>query len=243
MRCRMWRSLVANGAKSTSLISNTWHLFKTNNTPSRKVCGSIVTEWRWLETGLVRPRTDHGSFWIRVFSVLGACPEPTTKALSNEGEKTGLSKPENALVTWVAITGEVNVATGRDEPVMANTEGNVKTTAGNLNVPDKASGEFATSIAWPELTLAISGRKLDIEAAFSQTAEMIAGNEFSSAWSIATAVLLEIDLADIEEATITTTGAADKLEPADKLLKVESGWDMLKAKSHNSQNEEGPLTT
>lgn len=77
---------------------------------------------------------------------------------------------------------------------MASTEGNVKMTAGNLNVPDKASGELATSIAWPELTLAISGRKLDIEAVFSQTAEMMAGNEFSSAWSMATAVLLQIDL-------------------------------------------------
>ena len=125
---------------------------------------------------------------------MGACPEPTMKALSNEGEKTGRSKPEKTVVTWVAITGEVNVATGRDERVMANTEGNVKTTAGNLNVPDKASLELATSIAWPELTLAISGRKLDIEAVLSQTAEMMAGNKFSSAWSMATAVLLQIDL-------------------------------------------------
>jgi len=53
---------------------------------------------------------------------------------------------------------------------------------------------------------------------------------------------------DIEEATITTTGAADNDganddKAADKLLKVESGWDMLKKKSHDSQNEEGPLTT
>ena len=91
---------------------------------------------------------------------MGACPESTMKSLSNEGEKTGLSKPEKAAVTRVAITGEVNVATGRDEGVMASTEGNVRMTAGNLNVPDKASGELATSIAWPELTLAISGRKL-----------------------------------------------------------------------------------
>ena len=100
----------------------------------------------------------------------------------------GLSKPENALVTWVAITGELNVATGQDEPVMGSTEGNVKMNAGNLNVPDKASGELAASIAWPELTLATSGRKLDIEAVFLQTAEMMAGNEFSRAWSTATAI-------------------------------------------------------
>lgn len=114
--------------------------------------------------------TDHS------FAGMGACPEPTMKALSNEGEKTGLSKPEKVVVIWVTLTGEVNLATGQDEPVMASTEGNVKTTAGNLNVPDKASGELATSIAWPKLTLAISGRKLDIEAVFLQTAEMMAGN-------------------------------------------------------------------
>ena len=134
---------------------------------------------------------------------MGTCPGRTTKASSNEGEKTELSKPENALVTWVPITGKVNVATGQDEPVMASTEGNVKMNAGNLNVPDKAVGELA------ELTLAISGRKLDIEAVFLQTTEMMAENEFSRAWSTATAILLEIDLADIEEATITATGAAD----------------------------------
>ena len=107
------------------------------------------------------------------------------------------------------LTGEVNVATGQDEPVMASTEGNVKTNAGILIVPDKALGELATSIAWPELTLAISGRKLDIEAEFLQTAEIMAGNELSRAWSTASAILLEVDLTDIEEATITTTGAAD----------------------------------
>ena len=35
------------------------------------------------------------------------------------------------------------------------------------------------------------------------------GREFSRAWSTATAILLEINLADIEEATITTARAAD----------------------------------
>ena len=46
-------------------------------------------------------------------------------------------------------------------------------------------------------------------------------------------------MADIEEATITTTGAEDddraeedqvKNRPADKLLKVERGWDVLRTK-------------
>jgi len=170
---------------------------------------------------------------------MGACPGPTTKALSNEGEKTGPSKPENAPDTWVAITGEVNVATGREElePVMAGTEGNVETNAGNLNVPDEATGELATTIAWPELTSAITVGTLELGAEFSRTAEMMAGSEFSRAWATATAISLEIDVVDIEEAAVTATGAADDDEaeedevrnrPADKLLKVERGWDMLK---------------
>ena len=185
---------------------------------------------------------------------MGACPGPTTKALSNEGERTGLYKPENAPVTWVAITKEVNAATGRDElePVMAGKEGNVETNAGNLNVPDEAARELATTIAWPELTLAITGETLDIGAVFSRTAEMMAGSEFSRAWATATAISLEKDVADVEEAAVTTTGVADddgaeeeevKNRPAYMILKVERGWDMLEQKSHDSQNEKGPLAT
>lgn len=80
--------------------------------------------------------------------------------MSKEGEKTGPSKPENTLVTWLAITGEVNIATGRGElePVMAGMEGNVETNAGNLDVPDEAARELATTIAGSELTLAITSR-------------------------------------------------------------------------------------
>ena len=170
---------------------------------------------------------------------IGACPGPTTKALSNEGERTGPSKPENAPVTWVAITGDVNAATGRDElePVMAGTEGKVEMNAGNLNVPDEAARELATTIAWPESTLAKTGETLDIGAVFSRTAEMMTGSEFSRAWATATAISLEKDVADVEEAAETTTGAADdggateeegKNRPADRLLKVERGWDMLR---------------
>ena len=53
----------------------------------------------------------------------------------------------------------MNVATGQDElePVMTGTEGNVDTNAGNLNVPDEAAAELAATIAWLELTLALSG--------------------------------------------------------------------------------------
>ena len=170
---------------------------------------------------------------------IGACPGPTTKALSNEGERTGPSKPENAPVTWVAITGEVNAATGRDElePVMAGTEGNVEMNAGNLNVPDEATRELATTTAWPESTLVKTGGTLDIGAVFSRTAKMMAGSEFSRVLAAATAILLQKDVADVEEAAVTTTGAADdggameeevKNSPADRLLKVEHGWDMLR---------------
>jgi len=40
---------------------------------------------------------------------------------------------------------------------MAGTEGNVNTNAGNLNVPDEAAAELVATIAWLELTLALSG--------------------------------------------------------------------------------------
>lgn len=55
---------------------------------------------------------------------MGARPGPTSKALSKEGEQTELSKPEYMLVTWVAISGEVNTAARQDElePVMAGTD-------------------------------------------------------------------------------------------------------------------------
>ena len=59
---------------------------------------------------------------------MGACLGPTTKLLSKEGEQTELSKPEYVLVTWVAITGEVNMAVRRDEleAVMAGPDRNVE---------------------------------------------------------------------------------------------------------------------
>lgn len=59
---------------------------------------------------------------------MGARPGPTSKALSKEGEQTELSKPEYMLVTWVAISGEVNTAARQDElePVIAGTDRNVE---------------------------------------------------------------------------------------------------------------------
>ena len=66
---------------------------------------------------------------------------------------------------------------------------------------------------------------------------MMAGSEFSKAWTTATVLSLDIDVVDIDKATVTVTRAADndradedevKNRPADKLLKVKRGWDILK---------------
>ena len=108
---------------------------------------------------------------------------------------------------------------------MAGTEGNVDTNAGNLNVPDEAAGELAGTIARPELTLALSGRTLDIKAVFSRTAEMMAGSKFSETWATATTILLDIDVVDIDD---RVNEYKVKNRPADKLLKVKLGWDILK---------------
>lgn len=70
---------------------------------------------------------------------MGACLGPTAIASSKEGEKTELSKPEDALVSWVAVTGEVDIAVRQDEPVRAGADRNVEVNA--------------TTIAGPELTI------------------------------------------------------------------------------------------
>ena len=68
---------------------------------------------------------------------------------------------------------------------------------------------------------------------------MMAGSEFSRAWATATAISLEKDVADVEEAAVTTTEAADgggaaeeevRNRPAERLLKVEHGWHVLRTK-------------
>ena len=185
---------------------------------------------------------------------IGACPGPTRKALSKEGEKTGASEPENALFTWVAITGEVNVATGWDEleRVMAGTEGNEETNTGTLNVPNEAARELATTIAGPELQMAITGGTLDTEALFSRTAEMMTGSEFSRAWAVAFAISLEREVADTEEVAVTTTGAAEDDGAEEDELRIGQPTSCrrlnvvgtcLRQETRISQVEKGPLTT
>ena len=74
---------------------------------------------------------------------------------------------------------------------------------------------------------------------------MMAGSEFSKAWATTTALSLDIDVLDIYKAMVTVTGAADndradedevKNRPADKLLKVERGWDTLKTNSERKRH-------
>ena len=65
----------------------------------------------------------------------------------------------------------------------------------------------------------------------------MAGNKFCWVWATATEISLEKDVAYTEEAAVTIFGIAEedgaeedevKNRPADKLLKVESGWKMLR---------------
>ena len=67
---------------------------------------------------------------------------------------------------------------------MAGKEGKLATNGGNLNVPDEAAKEHATTMAGLELKLVIIGEGvLDTGAAFSRIAAMIVGNEFPMAWA------------------------------------------------------------
>lgn len=69
---------------------------------------------------------------------MGACLGPTAIASSKEGEETELSKPEDALVSWVAVTGEVDIAVRQDElePVRAGADRNVEVNATTIAGPD-----------------------------------------------------------------------------------------------------------
>ena len=113
---------------------------------------------------------------------------------------------------------------------MAATDGNVETNAGNLNVPEGAAREPAATIHVAELELApvtTSEGALDTGAVFSHIAAIMVGSEFSSAWAMATAILLEREVDAPVEAAVTATGTSEdgavdegagKIMPADKLL-------------------------
>ena len=80
----------------------------------------------------------------------------------------------------MAVTGTANASTGRAEvePVVADTDGNVDTNAGNLNVPEEAANEPATTIAELEQTLVVTGGgALDSGTVLSRIAAMMVGSE------------------------------------------------------------------
>ena len=93
----------------------------------------------------------------------------------------------------MAVNGD---STGRAEfePVAADMDGNVDTNEGNVNVPEEAANEPATTIAGMEQTLdATTEGALDTGAEFSRIAGMIVGRELLNAWAIADAMSLEND--------------------------------------------------
>ena len=120
--------------------------------------------------------------------------------------------------------------------MIAGMGGKVETNAGNLNVPQGDVREPVVTIAGLKLTPVTTGEgALDTGAVFSRIAEKMAGSEFSSAWAMAAVISFrEVDAA--VEAAVTITGASEdgavdegavKNTPADKLLLVERGWDIL----------------
>ena len=166
---------------------------------------------------------------------IGACPGPTTNALSTEGGKSELTKLEDELATSVAVNGDAKDSTGRAEfePVVADMGGNVDTNEGNVNVPEAAANEPATTIAGVEQTLDVTtDGALDTGAELSRIAAMMVGRELLNAWATADAMSLENDEDVPVEAAETSTLAAEGeseevhvegITPADKLLYVERG--------------------
>lgn len=74
---------------------------------------------------------------------------------------------------------------------MAGTGRKVETNDGNLNVPEDAAWEPATTIAELELTLVTAGEALDTGAELSRIAAIIAGSEFPRAVATADAISSE----------------------------------------------------
>ena len=64
---------------------------------------------------------------------------------------------------------------------MACTRRKVETNDGNLNIPEDAAWEPATTFAELELTLVTAGGALDTGAELSRIAAIIAGSEFPRA--------------------------------------------------------------
>jgi len=122
---------------------------------------------------------------------IGACPGPTTNAFSGDIKGgTNESPPPDEPLARVDITGEGNESTrqAESEPEMAGPGRKVETNDGNLNVPEGAAWEPATTIAELELTLVTAGGALATGAELSRIAAIIAGSEFPRAVATADAI-------------------------------------------------------
>ena len=122
---------------------------------------------------------------------------------------------------------------------MAGTGGNVETNDGNLNVPDDAAKEPATTIAALELTLETASGALDTGAELSRIPAIIVGSEFPRPVAMANAISSE---SEEDVPAVTTTDAADdegeevqavQMKTAAKLLLVEHERTMTD--SHRSR--------
>ena len=112
----------------------------------------------------------------------------------------------------MAVNGDAKDSTGRAEfePVVADMDGNVDTNEGNVNVPEEAANEPATTIAGVEQTLDVTTEgALNTGDELSQVAAMMVGRELLNAWVTADAMSLENDEDVPVEAAETTTLAAE----------------------------------
>ena len=213
-----------------SCISTARRFLETTNLPSKKVCGSCSAVRRFADNKSAKSTNWPLVIFATSLAGIGACPGPTTNALSTDGGKSKLPRLEDELATWVAVNGEAKDSTGRAElePVVADTDGKVDTNAGNVHVPEAAAIEPATTVAGVEQTVDVTPEgTLDTGAALSRIAAMMVGRELLNAWAIADAMSLENDEDVPAEAAETTTLAAeeegeevhvDGITPADKLL-------------------------
>ena len=73
--------------------------------------------------------------------------------------------------------------------MVADTDGNVDTNAGNVNVSEETANEPTTPIAGVEQTLDVTTEGvLDIGAVLSRIAVIMVGREYLNAWAIADAM-------------------------------------------------------
>ena len=150
-----------------SFISTCLHIdVETISLPSRNVCGSCSTPRRFADTKSVNSTIWSPTILDTNLEGIGACPRPTIKALSDLGDIND-SRLGRLLVTLGDTKGEGVGATRRAEleKVIADTDVNVGTNAGRVNVPD-ASEET------PSLVLALGAEAEEYKGCGTLLAEM-----------------------------------------------------------------------